>query len=172
MSGCHYASYCWQNVLKRQSFSTETGTLSKPGALLEVSMWHVNDLQGSSCYSTVVSKMKHLKKKTEARSTQISKTKHLSKTKHPNLKNKAPKNSKTKTPKLETGLSFINTRQCLANTAGIKHDNEQNAVKIYSSRTARCCKCISAAAWEAMQFGRDQKTENAQTICRMLLYCQ
>ena len=68
--------------------------------------------------------MKHLKKKTEARNTKISKTKHLSKTKHPNLKNKAPKNSKTKTPKLETGLSFINTRQCLANTAGIKHDNE------------------------------------------------
>ena len=50
-------------------------------------------------------------------------------TKHPNLENEAPienqapKNSKTKTPKLETGLSFINTRQCLANTAGIKHDN-------------------------------------------------
>ena len=42
--------------------------------------------------------MKHLKKKTEARSTQISKTKHLSKTKHPNLENEAPKNSKTKTP--------------------------------------------------------------------------
>ena len=35
-----------------------------------------------------------------------------------------------------------------------------------------CCKCISAAAWEAMQFGRDQKTENAQTISRMLLYGQ
>ena len=51
-------------------------------------------------------------------------------TKHPNLENEAPKNSKTKTPKLETGLSFINTRQCLANTAGIKHDNESNAVQI------------------------------------------
>ena len=45
-------------------------------------------------------------------------------TKHPNLENESPKNLKTKTPKLETGLSFINTRQCLANTAGIKHDNE------------------------------------------------
>ena len=57
-------------------------------------------------------------------------------TKHPNLeneapieneapksRNQAPKNSKTKTPKLETGLSFINTRQSLANTAGIQHDN-------------------------------------------------
>ena len=92
------------------------------------------------------------KTKTEARSTQISKTKH------PNLENEAPKNSKTKTPKnsktkapkLETSLSFINTRQPLANTAGIKHDNESNAVQIYSSRTARCRKCISAAAWETM----------------------
>ena len=98
------------------------------------------------------------KTNTEARSTQISKTKHLSKTKHPNLENEAPKNSKTKTPKnsktkapkLETSLSFINTRQPLANTAGIKHDNESNAVQIYSSRTARCRKCISAAAWETM----------------------
>ena len=92
------------------------------------------------------------KTKTEAQSTQISKTKH------PNLENEAPKNSKTKTPKnsktkapkLETSLSFINTRQPLANTAGIKHDNESNAVQIYSSRTARCRKCISAAAWETM----------------------
>ena len=47
------------------------------------------------------------------------------KTKHPNLENEAPKNSKTKTLKLETRPSFINTRhvQSLANTAGIKHDN-------------------------------------------------
>ena len=46
-------------------------------------------------------------------------------TKHPNLENEAPKNSKTKTLKLETRLSFTNTRhvQSLANTAGIKHDN-------------------------------------------------
>ena len=72
----------------------------------------------------LVSKTKYSKTKTEARSTQMSKTKQL------NLENEAPKNSKTKTPKLETGLSFINTRQCLANTAGIKHDNESNAVKI------------------------------------------
>ena len=28
-----------------------------------------------------------------------------------------------KTPKLQTGLSCMNTRQSLANTAGIKHDN-------------------------------------------------
>ena len=75
------------------------------------------------CQQWVVSKTKHSKTKTEARSTQISKTKHLTKTKHPKLEHEAPKNSKTKIPKLETGLSFINTRQPLANTAGIKHDN-------------------------------------------------
>ena len=80
----------------------------------------------------VVSKTKHSKTKTEARSTQISKTKHPKleneapksrKRSTQKLENEDPKNSKTKTPKLKTGLSFINTRQSLANTAGIKHDN-------------------------------------------------
>ena len=37
----------------------------------------------------------------------------VSKTKHSNLENEAPKNSKTKTPKLETGLSFINWLESL-----------------------------------------------------------
>ena len=57
----------------------------------------------------VVSKTKHSKTKTEARSTQNSKTKHpISKTKHPKLENEAPylenedpKISKTKHSKLE-----------------------------------------------------------------------
>ena len=75
----------------------------------------------------VVSKTKHSKTKTEARSTQISKTKH------PKLENEAPKsrkrstqNSKGKHPKLETCLSFKNTRQSLVKSpaAGIKHDNK------------------------------------------------
>ena len=70
--------------------------------------------------------------KTRKRSTQISKTKHPKleneapksrKRSTQKLENEDPKNSKTKTPKLKTGLSFINTRQSLANTAGIKHDN-------------------------------------------------
>ena len=77
------------------------------------------------------------KKKTEARSTHISKTKHpkleneapkvrkgstqISKTEHPKIENEAPKH-----PKLETCLSFKNTRQSLVKSpaAGIKHDNE------------------------------------------------
>ena len=75
----------------------------------------------------VVSKTKHSKTNTEARSTQISKTKH------PKLENGAPKsrkrstqNSKGKHPKLETCLSFKNTRQSLVKSpaAGIKHDNK------------------------------------------------
>ena len=92
----------------------------------------------------VVSKTKHSKTKTEARSTQISKTKH------PKLENEAPKTrkrstqiSKTKHPKTRN-RSVLYKHETNANTAGIKHDNESNAVQIYSS-----CKCISAAAWEA-----------------------
>ena len=84
------------------------------------------------CIDWVVSKTKHSKTKTEARSTQISKTKHprsktkhpksrkrstqnsktkhpRSKTKHPKLENEAPKTRKRSTQKLDTGLSFINT---------------------------------------------------------------
>ena len=48
----------------------------------------------------VVSKTKHSKMKTEARSTQVSKTKHpRSKTKHPKTRKRSTQNSKTKTPK-------------------------------------------------------------------------
>ena len=65
----------------------------------------------------VVSKTRHSKTKTEARSTQISKTKHLNLEHEAPVENEAPKNSKTKTTKLETGLSFINMRQSLANKA-------------------------------------------------------
>ena len=93
----------------------------------------------------VVSKTKHSKTKTEALSTQISKTKHpnleneapktrkrstqISKTKHLKIENEAPKTRsslKAMHPKLETCLSFNNTRQSLVKSpaAGIKHDNE------------------------------------------------
>ena len=81
----------------------------------------------------VVSKTKHLKTKTEARSTQISKTKYpnlenegtqVSKMEHPNLENEARKNrkrstqnSKTRHPKRETCLSFKNTRQFLVKSS-------------------------------------------------------
>ena len=97
----------------------------------------------------VVSKTKHSKTKTEARSTQNSKTKH------PNLENEAPKtrkrrplnleneapktrkrstqNSKTKHPRSKTKHPKTRNRSVLykhetnANTAGIKHYNESNS---------------------------------------------
>ena len=50
----------------------------------------MKDFQSEKTFS-VVSKTKHSKTKTEARSTQISKTKHpKSKTKHPQLENEDP----------------------------------------------------------------------------------
>ena len=63
------------------------------------------DCVGPLLWNVVVSKTKHSKTKTEARSTQISKTKH---------------------PKLETCLSYKNTRQSLFKSlpAGIGHDNK------------------------------------------------
>ena len=60
----------------------------------------------------VVSKTKHSKTKTEARSTRISKTKHPgSKTKHPKTRNR----------------SVLFKHETNANTAGIKHYNESNS---------------------------------------------
>ena len=55
--------------------------------------------------------------------------------------------SKMKHLKLKTCVSFKNTRQSLVKSpaAGIQHNNKQNAVQNYSSRTTRCCKCISLA---------------------------
>ena len=59
--------------------------------------------------STVVSKTKNSKTKTEAQSTQNSKTKH------PKLENEAPKSR---------NRSVLYKHETNANTAGIKHDNE------------------------------------------------
>ena len=77
-----------------------------------------------------------------------------SKMEHPKLVNGAPKSrkwstqkSKTKHLKLKSCVSFKNTRQSFVKSpaAGIQHDNKHNAVQNYSSRTTRCCKCISLA---------------------------
>ena len=130
---------------------------------------YIKVYQGWALQRGVVSKTKHSKTKTEARSTldrkrstQNSKTKYpRSKTKTPKYRKRGTQISKTKTPKsrkrntldrkrstqkLDTGLSFISARPML-----IQHESSTitNAVQIYSS-----CKCISAAAlearWEAM----------------------
>ena len=71
-------------------------------------MWNVT-------LETVVSKTKHSKTKTEARSTQTSKTKHPKlenedpylENEAPYLENEDPKISKTKQPKLETTVGLI-----------------------------------------------------------------
>ena len=88
----------------------------------------------------VVSKTEHSKTKTEARRTQIE-------NEAPKTRKRSTQISKTKHPKLETCLSFKNTRQSLVKSpaAGIKHENKWNAVQNYSSRTTSCCKCISVA---------------------------
>ena len=89
-----------------------------------------------------------------------------------NLENEPPKNSKTKTPKLETGLSFINWLESLlliqressriTNRMRFKSTQVElrGVVNAFPPLRGRLC------------FGSDQKTENAQTICRMLLYGQ
>ena len=137
---------------------------------------------GSSCAKArlvrIVSKTKHPKTKTEARSTQISKTKH------PKLENEAPKsrkrstqNSKTKTPKsrkrstqkLDTGLSFISTRPMLIQQ---ESSTITSRMQFKSTQVVSALPPLRGRPGGRPCFGRDQKTENAQTISRMLLYCQ
>ena len=118
---------------------------------------------------SVVSITKHSKTKTEARSTQISKTKHpRSKRKDPKSRKRSTKNSKTKTPKsrkrstqkLETGLSFINTRPTLIQQ---ESSTIANRMQFKSTQVVNHFRgCVGGRC-----FGRDQKTENAQTISRM-----
>ena len=74
------------------------------------------------CFVLVVSKTKHSKTKTEARSTQISKTKHpRSKTKHPKTRKRRPLNLENEAPKTRNHRRFNNynftscmTQSCLS----------------------------------------------------------
>ena len=85
----------------------------------------------------VVSKTKHSKTKTEARSTQNSKTKH------PNLENEGRK-TRNLSALYNTRDSPLSSHQCWYSRNQARF-NEQNAVQNCSRRTARCCKCNSAA---------------------------
>ena len=88
------------------------------------------------------------------------------------LENEDPKNSKTKTPKLETALSFINWLESLlliqqeSSTITNQMQFKSTQVELWGVVNAflplrgRLC------------FGSDQKTKNAQTNSRMLLYGQ
>ena len=103
-------------------------------------------LDGRGRNVMVVSKTKHSKTKTEARSTQISKTKHpRSKTKHPKLDNEAPLNlenqapktrtrstqiSKTKTQNSKTKHPISKTKKTWHRSVLHKHENNVNTAEI------------------------------------------
>ena len=103
----------------------------------------------------VVSKTKHSKAKTEARSTQITKTKHprleneapktrkrttqVSKTKHPRLENGAPKSRKRSTQKSKTDHPSLEnkapkTRKRSTQTSKAKHPKLENCLSFKNTR--------------------------------------
>ena len=90
-------------------------------------------------------------------------------TKHPNLENEAPKTRKRSTQKLDTGLSFINTRPMLIQQ---ESSTITNRMQFKSTQVVNAFPPLRGRPGGRPCFGRDQKTENAQTISRMLLYCQ
>ena len=112
-------------------------------------------------------------------------------TKHPNLENEAPKTRKRRplnleneapktrkrstldrkrsTQKLDTGLSFINTRPMLIQQ---ESSTITNRMQFKSTQVVNAFPPLRGRPGGRPCFGRDQKTENAQTISRMLLYCQ
>ena len=92
----------------------------------------------------VVSKTKHSKTKTEARSTQNSKTKHP-KTRH---------------------WSVLYRHETNVNTAEIKRDNKYsitNQMQFKSTQVVNAFPPLRGRPGGRLCFGRDQKTENAQT---------
>ena len=61
------------------------------------------------------------------------------------------------------------------NTAEIKRDNEYSIttpMQFKSTQVVNAFPPLHGRPGGRLCFGRDQKTENAQTISRMLLYCQ
>ena len=123
--------------------------------------------------------------KTRKRSTQNSKTKYpRSKTKTPKYRKRGTQISKTKTPKsrkrntldrkrstqkLDTGLSFTNTRPMLIQQGS---STITNRIQFKSTQAVNAFPPLRWRPGGRPCFGRDQKTENAQTISIMLLYCQ
>ena len=127
-------------------------------------------VQSFTFFVGVVSKTKHSKTKTEARSTLDRKRRPL------NLEKEAPKtrkrstlDRKRSTQKLDTGLSFINTRPMLTQQ---ESSTITNRMQLKSTQVVNAFLPLRGRSGGRPCFGRDQKTENAQTISRMLLYCQ
>ena len=98
-----------------------------------------------------------------------------------NLENEAPKtrkrstqNSKTKHPKTRH-RSVLYKHETNVNTAEIKRDNEYwitNRMQLKSTQVVNAFPPLRGRPGGRLCFGRDQKTENAQTISRILLYCR
>ena len=107
----------------------------------------------------VVSKTKHSKTKTEARSTQISKTKH------PKLENEAPKSRKRSTLSRKRSTQKTRHRSVLykhetnVNTAEIKRDNEYsitNRMQFKSTQVVNAFPPLRGRPGGRLCFGRDQ----------------
>ena len=76
---------------------------------------------------------------------------------------------KRSTQKLDTGLSFISTRPMLIQQ---ESSTITNRMQFKSTQVVNAFPPLRGRPGGRPCFGRDQKTENAQTISRMLLYCQ
>ena len=63
--------------------------------------------------------------------------------------------------------SVLYKHETNVNTAEIKRDNEYSITNRTQFKSTQVVN-----AFPPLRFRRDQKTENAQTISRMLLYCQ
>ena len=95
-------------------------------------------------------------------------------TKHPKLENEAPKTRKRSTQKTRH-WSVLYKHETNVNTAEIKRDNEYsitNRTQFKSTQVVNAFPPLRGRPGGRLCFRRDQKTENAQTISRMLLYCQ
>ena len=125
-------------------FRFENGLSNIAGSSMQITISHSVQLvmllwitTESQFLTRVVSKTKHSKTKTKARSTQISKTKH------PKLENEAPKSgkrstqsSKTKHPNLENEAPQTRKRSVLYNTRLTRSEKTANTNENWFSS---CC---------------------------------
>ena len=80
----------------------------------------------------------------------------------------------TKHPKTRH-RSVLYKHETNVNTAEIKRDNEYsitNRMQFKSTQVVNAFPPLRGRPGGRLCFGRDQKTENAQTISRILLYCR
>ena len=152
----------WRNSLL-QFFFNELNFLSAPHKDLRC-LWNMQILS-----LRVVSKTKHSKMKTEApksrkRSTYRKRSTQISKTKHPKTRKRRPLNLKPVCPLQTRDSLFLIQKESSTITNRIQPKSTQvelwGVVNAFPPLRGRLC------------FGSDQKTENAQTISRMVLHGQ